>query len=204
MFQAEVRLRLGGDRRHSMANDIIGGPEPLLVRDHLFYISPLNDVELAALDSWVSWRIEKPTEATSENGLQELGGTLAGIRQLIFQSVRRTSQETLKDLSFIDDDDVADGKLYEFWFDLNFSAILDFVAKDSVAKRATKADRSSQNTKNSIYTYLSRAYQWTPQQISQLTPMQQLVYLSELNKQVSTAHHSTINDYVLWQMRHNE
>lgn len=183
-----------------MANDIIGGPEPIIINSRLFQFSPLNDFELSALDSWVSWRLEKRCEALSDEGLSELN-TVAGSAQLLYQSVRRTCSETVIQLAeFIDGNEYAIEDIYIAWWNLNWGEF-DFGSTTIGTEEISDAKTAKANS-NEIYLHLSRLYRWTPQQIAMLTPYQQLVYIRRFADEVKndTVRHETVQEYQEWML----
>lgn len=182
-----------------MANDIIGGPEPVIIGRRLFYFSPLNDFELSALDAWVSWRLEKRCEALSDEGFSELE-TVAGTTQILYQSIHRNCSETVLQLAeFVNNDKQICTEIFNAWHKLNFEDFdLIETQVSNVAERETL--KSAKQNFNETYLKLSTYYRWLPQQIAMLTPYQQLVYLRRYTEDRKNlpVHHDSVEEYFEW------
>lgn len=183
-----------------MANDIIGGPELIDIKGRLFQFSPLNDFEFAAIDAWVSWRLERRCEAISDDGFSQLR-TVAGVAQILYQSVHRNHPDTVVQLAeFIGAekwDDTCD-RIYDQWYKLNFE---DFEFDTEIKEEVDKVqDKGKASNANSLYVALSRMYSWTPQQIGLLTPYQQMVYLMQghMRERKKTLQFNSVEDYQKW------
>lgn len=182
-----------------MANDIIGGPEPIIIQGHVFQFCPLNDLEFSALDSWVSWRAEKKISALSEEGLQHLL-TEAGAVQLLYQSTHRVSRKEVADLGDFIFETSAPYDVHEAWYKLNFIDV-DFPEADITDKTAKPREKTKLDQ---VYIYLSNLYGWTPQQICLLTPYQQLAYLRNTTTQSKKLIFNTVAEYQQWCLDNNK
>ena len=163
-----------------MANDIIGGPEPVIINGRFFQFSPLTDAEFSKLDAWVSMSLDKKVEALSEEGFAQLQ-TNAGCAQLLHLSISRNEKLThLEAAEFLLNSE-AHQDVFNFWYDLNFK----YDMSEFDLPETTNSDEKI--SRNEIYISLSARYRWTPQQISELTPYQQFVYLHRNLKQQKQA-----------------
>ena len=180
-----------------MANDIIGGPEPIIIKGRFFKFSPLNDYEFSWLDAWVSFRLEKKTEALSDEGFKELQ-SFAGCAQLLLASISRNEMATILELGelLINDAEACD-EVFNFWYKLNFEIEWPEIPSAPAQPTGDKANRK-QNS-NYLYTTLSMRYKWTPQQIAQLTPYQQLAYAQRcIASKPATLEFNSPEEYNQW------
>src|ERR1700733_4141128 len=162
-------VRRSGD---PMSNDIVGAPELFVIKARLFAFSPLNDFELSQLKAWVDWRAETKVEQYSDVYFLHLA-TVAGAAQLLSISCR-VKPISVEDAAAIIANDLETAiAVNDFWFKLNFIDV-DY-PKVSIGN-PDKSQPKQKNSQKDIYTVLSKAYKWTPQQISMLTPYQQYVY----------------------------
>ena len=157
-----------------MANDIIGGPEPIIIKGRFFKFSPLTDSDFSWLDAWVSFRLEKKAEALSEEGFTELQ-SFAGCAQLLYLSIVRNEPIMILELGeLLIDDAEACKAVFDFWYTLNFE--VEWPKLYSAPAQPTGDKTTRKQNANFLYTTLSMRYRWTPQQIASLTPYQQLAY----------------------------
>lgn len=153
-----------------MPNDIIGAPEPVIIKDRIFYFAPLTAYELSRLEAWVQWRTNREVELLSESGLAEIS-TVAGAIQLLYYSTLRSQPANLIELGeLVFEDEKACSDIYENWYRINFVEVAE-------VKFEGESTSKGPVDPNSIYFQLTEVYGWSPQTISQLTPHQQLVYL---------------------------
>jgi hypothetical protein len=161
-----------------MANDIIGGPEPTIFNGRLFQFSPLTDAELSRLDSWLSFRLGKPVKFHQEDAYTELT-TVEGAAFILFLSTLRTDCiDQIQCSKLLEDAPDEASELLEFWHKLNFAIEVEVEEPDRSIK-----EFEGFNSEN-VYIALSEKFGWTPQQISNLTPYQQYVYI-KANKPTS-------------------
>ena len=180
-----------------MANDIIGGPEPIIIKGRFFKFSPLNDYEFSWLDAWVSFRLEKKLEALSDEGFAELQ-TFAGCAQLLFASVARNEAVTIVEIGeLLIGDSQACSEMFDFWYKLNFEVKWPELSSAPAQPTGDKTTRAANS--NFLYTTLSMRYKWTPQQIAQLTPYQQLAYAQRcIEHTAEPLKFATYDDYLKW------
>lgn len=164
-----------------MANDIVGGPEPIIINHRVLWFSPLNDVELSELEAWVSWRLEKRTPLYAGEALEELSSNVGAI-QLLYQSVKRTKPMSVEDAAFVlhgvdgELDEVECLKVYDFWFELNLLPTDDAEVESTVESTATRL--SDDELKRQLYAALALRFGWDANQVRLLTPVQQNIYLA--------------------------
>lgn len=184
-----------------MANDIIGAPEPVLVKGRIFQFSPLNDLEYAALEAWVRFTTDNdnPDGEATDIALS----TERGLAQILYASVRRTDGISIVEAAeMLEGDDDACAQVNAAFVKLN---------SIELECETTGSDNTNDNTnvnprksKTNLYLELSNRYGWPPQVIAVMTIYQQLVYagVAIKNSGVDTRmHFDTEEELAEWRRR---
>jgi hypothetical protein len=178
-----------------MPNDIMGSYDLFDIKGRLFHFYPLRDLDFSALDAWVSWRLEKRSEAISVDGFSELR-TVQGIAQILYWSVHRDCLDTVIQLAeFIGSEWNSDcDSIWDKWYKLNFEE------GDHSTIELPELDEKQEkpNNSNALYTQLAYLYKWTSRQIAELTPYQQLVYVTRGRQRKKTLQFATEEEYQKW------
>lgn len=150
-------LRRFGVRR-IVANDIIGGPELLVVKARLFWLFPCSVMQLNCIEAWVRW---------TGNNRDEVLQTVAGAAQLLHFSCR-TGETALSFAQFLDGDVEAAIEVYLFWCELNYG-------KSDLPKIESKSKAIPTESPDVMITKtLAARYRYSLETINSLTPVQQI------------------------------